>query len=148
MQKLKFLCGSWTKRPKLPSQKELDEQLPVVEPDWTAINSPDPNKLNVTWIGSLYPPALASANHASCGVTSHCLHRWNDTAALARPTGHASFLVQLGGFNVLTDPGATLPSPLSRMLVRFPGKEEREGALFLLLSSFVLPFSHFHPSPP
>jgi len=66
--KLKFLCGSWTKRPKLPSQKELDEQLPVVEPDWTAINSPDPNKLNVTWIG------------------------------------HASFLVQLGGFNVLTDP--------------------------------------------
>jgi N-acyl-phosphatidylethanolamine-hydrolysing phospholipase D len=64
-----FLSKYKLSMPNLPSQKELDVELPVKELDWELLSkNKSNNKLDVTWIG-----------HATC-------------------------LVQLDGFTVLTDP--------------------------------------------
>jgi len=46
---LKWQLGG--SRPKMLSTQELNEQLPVIETNWEAINNPPADQLQVTWIG-------------------------------------------------------------------------------------------------
>ncbi|KAL6078154.1 N-acyl-phosphatidylethanolamine-hydrolyzing phospholipase D [Balamuthia mandrillaris] len=100
----------------LPSPQELDQKLPVLEPNWDTIYTPR-SSFTLSSSASASSSSSSSSNTAN-GKEEEEEDKANGDRPIIQATwiGHSSFLVQMEGVNFLTDPVWSLRcSPLGNV---------------------------------
>lgn len=114
LQILHFMAGSWITRPGMPSKKEIERLFPVAKREFETIRNPPRSDCSF----SLAFSVVSCAHQTRCEPHVLCQLGWSSlkeqpaishvssrrNAVTTTWIGHASFLVQMGEVNILTDP--------------------------------------------